>query len=208
MKITNLIKKKKTSISLFLQVPLIVHRDDPPLEFNPRWSPRILFAASTSSRTPTRLRGTIAAVVISLGLRAQPSRRSARHPSAARSAIFGRARPARDKERRRAADRSVRWTLLRGAHLEWSVDCTRFRRARAQLVIDSHFRHRSASSELCEICQGHTVIAKISCRYMLPTAIGCPRVRFGGKKGFFLFTVLFIFILYEFSRNLKEFKQV
>ncbi|XP_061928710.1 phosphatase and actin regulator 4 isoform X8 [Apis cerana] len=118
--------------------------------------------ASTSSRTPTRLRGTIVAVVISLGLRAQPSRRSARHPSAARSAIFGRVRPARDKERRRAADRSVRWTLLRGAHLEWSVDCTRFRRARAQLVIDSHFRHRSASSELCEICQGHTVIAKIS----------------------------------------------
>lgn len=148
-------------------------------------------------------------VVISLELRAQPSRRSARRPSVARSAIFGRARPARGKERRRAADRSVRWTLLRGAHLEWSVDCTRFRRARAQLVIDSHFRHRSASSELCEICQGHTVIAKISCRCMLPTAIGCPRVRLGGKKRFFffLFTLLFIFIHYEFSRNLREFKR-
>lgn len=149
-------------------------------------------------------------VVISLELRAQPSRRSARRSSAARSAIFGRARPARGKERRRATDRSVRWTLLRGAHLEWSVDCTRFRRARAQLVIDSHFRHRSASSELCEICQGHTVIAKISCRCMSPTAIGCPRVRLGGKKRFFFFFFspysLFLFI-YEFSRNLREFKR-
>lgn len=188
MEITNLIKKKKKKRNFNLTTfTSALNRPSryPPLQFNPRWSPRILFAASTSSRTPTRLRGTIAAVVISLGLRAQPWRRSARHPSAARSAIFGRARPARDKERRRAADRSVRWTLLRGAHLEWSVDCTRFRRARAQLVIDSHFRHRSASSELCKICQGHTVIAKISCRCMLPTAIGCPRVRFGGKRDFF-----------------------
>lgn len=72
-----------------------------------------------------------------------------------------------------------------------SVDFSRFRRTRAQLVIDSHFRHRSASSELCEICQGHSVTAKYRAGACCQRRLGV-RVLVSAARGSPFSTLFFI----------------
>ncbi|XP_046144223.1 uncharacterized protein LOC123988384 isoform X2 [Osmia bicornis bicornis] len=95
-------------------------------------------------------------------LRAQPhgDNRSVPSPFGERSAVFGRARPARDKGRRRTAGRSVRQTLFCGAHHEScvSVSLPSYTRATGdRFVLPPPV---GLLFELYGICQGHSVTAK------------------------------------------------